>query len=144
MAVVIALMLWKRVPAAIAKSLDGRIATIRSQLDEAAQLRSEAEALKGEYEKKLSDAAKDAEVMKAAAEAEGKLIVAKAKSDAEALIERRGKSAEEKIAAAERNAIAELRAKAAQAAAMAARGLIAEGHDASADKKLVDEAIAGI
>ena len=40
MAVVIALMLWKRVPAAIAKSLDGRIATIRSQLDEAAQLRA--------------------------------------------------------------------------------------------------------
>ena len=144
MLAVFAIMLWAKVPAIVAGMLDKQIADIRQQLDEAAKLRAEAEALKGEYEKKLRDAAKDAEAMKAAAEAEGKLIVAKAKSDAEALIERRGKSAEEKIAAAERNAIAELRAHAAQAASMAARNLIAEGHDAKADKVLVDEAIAGI
>ncbi len=144
MLAVFALMLYMKVPAIVAGMLDKQIADIRSQLDDAAKLRAEAEALKGEYEKKLRDAAKDAEGLKAAAEAEAKLIVAKAKSDAEALIERRGKSAEEKIAAAERNAIAELRAKTAEAAAQAARGLIAEGHDASADKKLVDAAIAGI
>jgi F-type H+-transporting ATPase subunit b len=52
--------------------------------------------------------------------------------------------AEEKIAAAERGAVAELRAKAAQAAASAARGLIAQNHSAKADKKLVDEAIGSI
>jgi F-type H+-transporting ATPase subunit b len=40
--------------------------------------------------------------------------------------------------------VAELRAKAAQAAAQAAHGLIAAGHDAKADKALVDQAIAGI
>ena len=144
MIAVFAIMLWAKVPAIVAGMLDKQIADIRTQLDEAARLRAEAEALKAEYEKKLRDAAKDAEGMKSAAEAEAKLIVAKAKGDAEALIERRGKSAEEKIAAAERNAIAELRAKAAQAAALAAHGLIAEGHDAAADKKLVDAAIAGI
>ena len=144
MLAVFAIMLWARVPAIVAGMLDKQIADIRLQLDEAAKLRAEAEALKGEYEKKLRDAAKVAEGMKSAAEAEAKQIVAKARSDAEALIERRGKSAEEKIAAAERNAIAQLRAKAAEAAAQAARGLIAEGHDAGADKKLVDAAIAGI
>ena len=141
---VFALMLYLKVPAIVAGMLDKQIADIRAQLDQAARLRAEAEALKAEYEKRVRDAAKDAEGLKAAAEAEAKLIIAKAKSDAEALIERRGKSAEEKIAAAERNAIAELRAHAAQAAAQAARGLIAEGHDANADKKLVDAAIAGI
>ena len=144
MLAVFALMLYMKVPAIVAGMLDKQIADIRSQLGDAAKLRAEAEALKGEYEKKLRDAARDAEALKAAAEAEAKLIVAKAKSDAEALIERRGKSAEDKIAAAERNAIAELRAKAAEAAAQAARGLIAEGHDAKADKALVDQAIAGI
>ena len=61
-----------------------------------------------------------------------------------ALIARRTRSAEDKIAAAERNAVAELRAHAADAAAQAARALIATGHDAKADKALVDEAIAGI
>ena len=141
---VFALMLYLKVPAIVAGMLDKQIAEIRSQLDEAAKLRAEAEALKGEYDKRLRGAAKDADALKAAAEAEAKLIVAKAKSDAEALIERRGKSAEEKIAAAERGAIADLRAKAADAAASAARGLIAAGHDAKADKALVDEAIAGI
>ena len=144
MLAVFAIMLWAKVPAIVAGMLDKQIADIRSQLDQAAKLRAEAEALKAEYEKKVRDAARDAEALRAAADEEAKLIVAKAKSDATALIERRSKSAEEKIAAAERTAIADLRAKAAEAAAQAARGLIAEGHDASADKKLVVAAIAGI
>ena len=57
--------------------------------------RAEAEALKAEYEKKVRDAARDADALRAAAEDEAKLIVAKAQADATALIERRGKSAEE-------------------------------------------------
>ncbi len=143
MIAVFLLMLYMKVPAIVAGMLDKQIADIRKQLDDAAKLRAEAEALKAEYEKKVRDAAKDADALRAAADEEAKLIVAKAKADASALIERRSKSAEEKIAAAERHAIAELRAKAAQAASEAARGLIAEGHDAGADKKLVDAAIAG-
>jgi len=144
MLAVILLMLVLKVPSIVAGMLDKQIAEIKKQLDEAAKLRSEAEALKAEYEKKLADAAKHADELKANAEGEAKLIVAKAQSDAEALIERRAKSAEDKISAAERNAVAELRAKAAEVAAQAAHGLIAEGHDAKADKALVDEAIAGI
>jgi F-type H+-transporting ATPase subunit b len=144
MIAVILLMLYLKVPALIAGMLDKQIADIRTQLDEAAKLRAEAEALKAEYERKVRDAAKDADAMRAAAEDEAKSIIAKAQTDAEALIARRSKSAEEKIAAAERNAVAELRAKAASAAATAARGLIAEGHGAANDKALVDAAIAGI
>jgi F-type H+-transporting ATPase subunit b len=49
--------------------------------------------------------------------------------------------AEDKIAAAERAAIAEVRARAADAAANAAAKLIAQGHDAKADKALVDRTI---
>jgi len=52
--------------------------------------------------------------------------------------------AEAKIAGAERTALAEIRARAATAATDAAHQLIAERHDASADKPLVDQAIAGI
>ncbi len=57
-------------------------------------------------------------------------IVAKAKTDAEALVERRTRMAEDKIAAEERAAIEQLRAAAADAAAKAAARLIAERHDA--------------
>lgn len=144
MIAVFAIMLWKRVPRMVAVMLDGKIAEIRKQLDEASRLRKEAEALKAEYEAKLADAAKHAEAVKAGAEEEAGHIVAKAKSDAEALIVRRQKIAEDKIAAAERTAVAELRAKAAETAAAAAAGLIAQSHDAKADKSLVDEAIAGL
>jgi len=48
MVVVFAILLWKRVPRIIAAALDNKIAGIRAQLDEAAQLRAEAEALKAE------------------------------------------------------------------------------------------------
>lgn len=124
--------------------LDASIAEIRKQLDEAKALRAEAEALRGEYAAKIANAEKDAAEMLAHARSEADAIVAKAAADTTALIARREKMAEDKIAAAERGAIAELRAKAATAAATAARGLIAANHDAKADKVLVDEAIAGL
>jgi F-type H+-transporting ATPase subunit b len=141
MIAVFALMLYLKVPALVASMLDKKIEGIRTQLDEAAKLRAEAEALKAEYEKKLAAAAKDAEALKAAAGDEATLIVAKAKDDATALIARRTKSAEDKIAAAERAAVADVRAKAASAAAAAAGALIAQHHDAKADAALVDQSI---
>lgn len=144
MAVVIAIMLWKKVPAAIGKSLDGRIAAIRSQLDEAAQLRKDAEALKREYEARAATAETDAAATVERARHEADTIRAKAETDAAALIERRTRMAEDKIGAEERLAIQQLRATAADAAARAAAKLIAERHDVGADKALIDGAIAGI
>jgi F-type H+-transporting ATPase subunit b len=144
MLAVFGIMIWMKVPALVASALDAKIEGIKSQLDEAAKLRAEAEALKAEYAAKLADAAKHGETMKAAAAEEAKAIVAKAKTDAKALIERRQKIAEDKIAAAERAAVDALRAKAARTAAGAAAGLIAQTHDARADQTLVEEAIAGI
>ncbi|HMS19314.1 F0F1 ATP synthase subunit B [uncultured Sphingorhabdus sp.] len=142
MLVVIALFIWKKVPAMIGAALDKQIDGIKAQLDQATNLRKEAEAIKADYEAKAKQAAADAEAMKAHAEEEAKAIVAKAKTDATALIARRAQSAEDKIAAAERAAIADVRAKAAAAAAAAAEALIAAHHDAKADAGLVDATIA--
>jgi F-type H+-transporting ATPase subunit b len=144
MLVVFAIMLWKRVPALIAKALDAKIAGIREQLDTAAKLRDEAAALKAQYEAKAKTADDEIAALKAAAEKQAADVVAKAKQDAADLIARHKALSEAKIAAAERAAIDELRAKAANAAAAAASGLIAEQHDAAADQKLVDQAIAGL
>jgi F-type H+-transporting ATPase subunit b len=141
MIVVIAIMIWKKVPGAIAGALDSKIALIRDQLAEAESLRKEAEALKAEYEAKSASADKDRDALLERAKHEADEIVAKAKTDAEALIERRTRMAEDKIAAEERTAIEQLRAAAADAAAKAAARLIAERHDASTDAKLVDQAI---
>jgi F-type H+-transporting ATPase subunit b len=141
MLVVIGLAIWKKVPAMIAGALDKQIAGIKEQLDQATRLRAEAEAIKAEYEAKAKAAAQDAIDMKAAAEEEAKLIIAQAKTDATDLIGRRAKAAEDKIAAAERSAIADVRAKAAAAATAAATQLIVTHHDAKADAALVDQSI---
>lgn len=144
MVVVIVLLLWKKVPAAIGASLDKKIAAIRANLDEAAALRADAEKIKAEYEARAKAAAGEAEQMLAHAREEADAILTQARTDAAALIERRGKMAEDKIAAAERSAIAEVRARAANAATVAATRLIADKHDATSDKPLVDSAIEGL
>jgi F-type H+-transporting ATPase subunit b len=141
MIVVIAIMVWKKVPGAIAAALDSKIALIREQLAEAESLRKEAEALKAEYAAKAASADKDREALLERAKHEANDIVAKAKTDAEALIERRTRMAEDKIAAEERSAIEQLRSAAADAAAKAAAKIIAQRHDATTDAKLVDQAI---
>ena len=141
MLVVIGALIWKKVPAAIGKALDSKIATIREQLAEAEELRKEAEALKAEYEAKAAAVDKDRDALLERARHEAGEIVAKAKTDAEALIERRTRMAEDKIAAEERSAVEQLRASAADAAARAAAKIIAERHDASTDAQLVDQAI---
>lgn len=144
MLVVIAIMIWKKVPAAINRALDTKIAGIRAQLKEASELRAEAEALRNEYAAKTQAVEGDLRAMRERGEAEAAAIVAKARADTEALVERRTRLAEDKIAAAERSAIADIRATAANAAATAAAQLIAERHDAVADKVMTDRAIAGL
>lgn len=144
MLVVVAIIIWRKVPALIGRALDARIATIRRDLDEAARLRAEAETLLASAKSRSAASAGDAQAMIAHAEAEAKALVAKAESDAADLVERRRVMAEDKIGAAERQALAEVRARAAEAAVGAAAALIAERHGADADRRLVDRAIGGL
>ena len=144
MTVLIAVFIWKKVPGIITGGLDSKIATIRAALDEAKTLRAEAEALRAEYAAKIASAEKDAEAMLAGAREEADAILAKAEADSEVMVVRRQKMAEDKIAAAERAAIAEVKAKAVSAAAAASKLLIAKAHDKKADKKLADEVIASL
>jgi F-type H+-transporting ATPase subunit b len=144
MVVVLAILIWKRVPALIGRALDSKIAAIRAQLDEAAQLRSEAEAIKAEYEARADQADAEAAALLDRARAEAEGIVRQAETDASALVERRGRMAEDKIAAAERSALDQVRARAASAAAAAAEALIREKLDAGADRPLVDRTIEGL
>jgi F-type H+-transporting ATPase subunit b len=139
--VVFIILIWKKVPGAVGRALDSKIALIRDQLAEAEALRKEAEALKAEYEAKAAAIDKDREALLERAHHEAQEIVEKAKKDSEALIERRTRMAEDKIAAEERTAVEQLRATAAEAAAKAAARIIADRHDASTDAKLIDQAI---
>ena len=144
MLAVIALMIWKNVPSAIGRALDGKIDVIRQQLAEAETLRKDAEALKAEYEGKAKAADKEAASIVERAKHEAEAIVAQAKTNAEALIERRQRMAEDKIAAEERTALSQLRAITADAARKAAVQLIRERVDAKADEAIVGDAIRNV
>jgi len=141
MLVFLIVLIVKKVPALIVGVLDARIAQIRTQLEEASKLRAEAEALKAQYEAKLAAVASEAESLRVRAQEDAAGIIADAEVNAAALVARREKMAEDKIGAAERAALAEIRAKTVKAATAAAASLIAQGHDAGADKELVDGAI---
>ena len=144
MLVVIGVLLWGKAHRTLASSLDEKIALIRNQLAEAEALRKDAEALRSEYEAKAKSIDKERKAMLERAKKEAGEIIAKAEIDAEALIERRGRMAEDKIAAEERAAIDQLRNVAATAATRAAARLIAERNDAATDARLVDQAIGEI
>jgi F-type H+-transporting ATPase subunit b len=141
MLVVFAILVWKRVPAAIGKALDKKIGAIRDQLAEAEALRKEAEQLKAEYAAKAAAAESEAAAMIERARHEADAMLEKAKQDADSLVERRTKMAEEKIAAEERAAVQQLRSAAADAASRAAARLISERVDADTDSALIDSAI---
>lgn len=144
MLVVVGIMIWQKVPGMIGRMLDARIASIREQLDEASRLRAEAEALLLAAQQRDAASAGDAASIVAHAESEAAAMLAKAEADLTDLIARRQVMAEDQIAAAERGAIAEVRARAAVAAARAAATIIAQQHGVDADKALIDRTIAGL
>lgn len=144
MLILVGIFVWKKVPGLITGGLDAKIQAIREQLDEAKALRAEAEALRDEYAAKLVEAEQHAEAMVANAERDAQQILAKAEADSKLMVERRKRMAEDKIAAAEREAVEQVKAAAVSAAAAAARKLIADKHSAEADRKLADEVIASI
>ncbi len=125
-------------------ALDTQIAETRRSLDEAKAVRAEAEALLASAKQQQTAAAEEAKGIVAHAAHEAETIISKAEEDSALLVTRREKMAQDKIGAAERTAVDQLRAQAANAAAGAARSLIAASHTAKADKALVDAAIAGL
>jgi F-type H+-transporting ATPase subunit b len=141
MLVLLGVMLWKRVPAMVAKILDGQIADIRKTLDDAAKLRREAEALKAEYEAKRNAATAEAGEIVDAARKDAATLISNASSQADAMVARRTAMAETKIAAAQRAATDDVRAIAAQAATSAAQKIISEKLDGVSRDRLVDQAI---
>jgi F-type H+-transporting ATPase subunit b len=122
--------------------LDARADRVRAELDEAARLRTEAEALLRQAEADRTAALAEAEQMIANARAEAERVASAAAAEAEASTKRRERMAMDRIGAAEGAALAEVRSAAAEIATAAARSVIAERMDATADAALIDRAVA--
>jgi F-type H+-transporting ATPase subunit b len=126
---------------ALTALLDNRTAAVKAELEEAARLRREAEAMLREAEASRSQALTEAKAMIEGAKAEAGRVAAAATAEAEASARRREQMALDRIAAAEKAAVDEVRLAAAEVATIAARQVIADGLTADADAVLIDQAI---
>lgn len=138
---VIGILLWQRVPRLVGSMLDARAATIKAELDEARRLREEAAALLSSYRTKAAAAEKEAQTIVSEAKAEAERFAAEARTHLRTQIERRTQMAQEKIAQAETQAMAEIRAAAADIAVAAAEKLIAARVDEKRSAALVEKSI---
>lgn len=116
----VGLFIYLGVHGKIAAALDARAGRIKAELDEAKRLREEAEAVLASFAKKLHDAEAEAEAVIAQAHAEAERLAQEAAHRLAEFVERRTKQAQDKIAAAEAQATADVRAAAADAATKAA------------------------
>lgn len=124
--------------------LDARAATIRAELEEAAKLRAEAEEMLSAASQRRDAALKEAEELLARARREAARLAAEARDEAAAAAKRREKMALDRIAAAEKAAVNDVRALAATVATRAAEDIIREGLPADSAQTLVRRAIDGL
>src|SRR5712671_2396685 len=107
-------------------TLDHRSDRIKAELDDARRLKDEAAKLLTEYKSRHASAEREAQEIIASAKAEAERIAAEAKTKMEDFVARRTKTAEGKIALAEAQALADVRAAAADAAITAASNILTQ------------------
>ncbi|MBX7249533.1 MAG: ATP F0F1 synthase subunit B [Caulobacteraceae bacterium] len=125
-------------------ALDAKAQQIQNDLDEAARIRAEAEAVLAQLKTEREAAEAQAREMIANAQEEAKRLEAQAKIKLEETIARREQMAERRIALAESQAAAEVKAAAADLAAQAAEAVLAQRLAGQKTDPLIDKAIEGL
>jgi F-type H+-transporting ATPase subunit b len=117
---------WLGVHRTVLTALDHRAERIKAELDDARRLKEEAAKVLAEYKAKRATAEREANDIVTNAKAEAERIAAEAKTKMEDFVARRTKTAESKIALAEAQAVADVRAAAADAAVRAASTILSQ------------------
>jgi len=128
----------------VLKALDNRTARIKAELDDARRLKDEAAKVLAEYKTRRAAAEREAEEIVAGARAEAERIAAEAKAKMEDFVARRTKTAESKIALAEAQALADVRAAAADAAIAAASTVLLKTVKGKVADELLTKGIAEV
>lgn len=105
-------------------ALDHRADRIKAELDDATRLKQEAAKVLADYKARSATAEREAADIIANAKTEAERIASDAKAKMEDFVARRTKTAESKIALAEAQALADVRAAAAEAAVQAASTIL--------------------
>ena len=124
--ILMALFAYLGIHRTVLTALDKRADRIKAELGDARRLKEEAAKLLAEYKSKRTSAEREAEEIIANAKAEAERIASEAKAKMEDFVARRTKTAESKIALAEAQALADVRAAAANAAVTAASTVLSQ------------------
>jgi len=139
--IIFVVLFGRKIWAALTQMLDERTNAIRAELEEASRLRAEAEAMLRDAQARRDAALAEATQLLEGAKAEAQRVAAAAAADAEASARRRERMAIDRIAAAEKAAVDEVRMTAAEIATVAAQQVIADTLTPDADARLVEQAI---
>ena len=125
-------------------ALDHRSTRIKAELDDARRLKDEAAKVLADYKARRASAEREAEEIVTGARAEAERIAAEAKAKMEDFVTRRTKTAESKIALAEAQAVADVRAAAADAAIAAASTILSQSVKGEVADDLLAKGIAEV
>jgi F-type H+-transporting ATPase subunit b len=140
--VIFLILIWRAgAHRSVASGLDEHSKRASKDLEEARRLKEEAQALLTEYKKKQREAESQASAIVAQAKVEAEEIAAEAKTRMEEFVARRTKMAEAKIAQADVQALADVRAAAAEAAVKASEKVLSESVKGKVASDLLSAAI---
>jgi F-type H+-transporting ATPase subunit b len=142
--ILMAVFVWLGVHRTVLTALDHRAQRIKAELDDARRLKDEAAKLLADYQARRASAEREAQEIITNARAEAERIAAEAKTRMEDFVVRRTKTAENKIAMAEAQALADVRAAAAEAAIAAASTVLSQSVKGSVADDLLAKGIAEV
>ncbi|MEO8322392.1 MAG: ATP F0F1 synthase subunit B, partial [Bradyrhizobium sp.] len=140
--ILMALFAYLGIHRTVLGALDKRAERIKAELDDARRLKDEAAKLLADYKAKRATAEREADEIISNAKAEAERIATEAKAKMEDFVIRRTKTAESKIALAEAQALADVRAAAANAAITAASTILSQSVKGSVADDLLSKGIA--
>ena len=138
------IMFYVGAPGKVMNQLDSRGKRIANELAEAKRLRQEAESLLREFEAKRTAAEREAADIVSSARAEAERLASEAQEKMADFVKRRTASAEAKIAQAEAQASAEVRAAAVDAAIKASERVLRQEVTGQAAASLVTRGLSDV
>ena len=138
------LLFYMGVHKQLAELIDARRNRIQAELDEARRLKEEAQKLVAEYRRRQGEAQAEADALVENARAEAERYAAEAHAKLEEFIAWRTKMAETKISQAEAQALADVRAAAADAAVAAAGEVLSQITKGQIANDLITRGIADV
>ena len=134
-------IIWSKGKDAITAILDSRIEGIKQEIETAENLRTEAQELLAQYQRKHRNAVVEAAEIIANAEKHADVILKDSEKELRANMKRREKQLEERLNRMKGAAIAQIQQHAANLAIEATRDIIADKLNKKANENLVDSSI---